>query len=87
MLVFFANLSLTEFQVRHLALYIYFFLSKRRLQVVLKVTSSQEFSVNAGVSQGSILGPTFFRIYINELPDSFICNIAIYASNSTLYSK
>ena len=55
--------------------------------MVLKVTSSQEFSVNAGVSQGSILGPTFFRTYINELPDSFICNIAIYASNSTLYSK
>ena len=54
--------------------------------MVLEVKSSQKFSVNAGVSQGSILGPTFFRIYINDLPDSFVCNITIYASNSTLYS-
>ena len=43
--------------------------------------------VNAGISQGSILGPTFFLPYINGLPNDVICNIAIYADDATLYSN
>ena len=56
------------------------FLSNRRLQVVVDGKSSQEYPVNAGVPQGSILGPTYFLLYINDLPDDVICNIAIYAT-------
>ena len=63
------------------------FLSNRRLRVVLDGKSSQEYPVNAGVPQGSILGPTLFLLYINDLPDDVICNIAIYAGDATLYSK
>ena len=63
------------------------FLSNRRLQVVLDGKSSQEYPVNARVPQGSILGPTLFLLYINDLPDDVICNIAIYADDTTLYSK
>ena len=66
---------------------IYSFPSNRWLQVVLDGKSSQEYPVNAGVSQGSILGPTLFLLYINDLPDDVICNIAIYADDTTLYSK
>ena len=63
------------------------FLSNRWLQVVLDGKSSQEYSVNAGVPQGSILGPTLFLVYINDLPDDVICDIAICADDATPYSE
>ena len=37
--------------------------------------------------QESFLGSTLFLLYINDLPDDVICNIAIYADDTTLYSK
>ena len=52
MLVFFTNLTLMEFQIRHLAL---FLLSNRHLLVVLNEKSLQEYAVKAGVSQGPFL--------------------------------
>ena len=55
--------------------------------MVLNGKSSQEYLVNAGVPQGAILGPTPFLLYINDLPDDGICNIAIYADDTTVYSK
>ena len=55
--------------------------------MVLDGKPSQEHPVNAGVPEGSILGPTHFLLYINDLPDDGICNIIIYADDTTLYSK
>ena len=55
--------------------------------MVLDGNSSQEYPVNAGFPQGSILGPTLFLLYINNLPDDVICNIAIYADDTALHSK
>ena len=40
-----------------------------------------------GVPHGFIFGPTFFLLYINDLLDDIICDIAIYADDTTLYSK
>ena len=41
----------------------------------------------SNISQGSILGLALFLLYINDLPDNVIFNIAIYADDTTLYSK
>ena len=55
--------------------------------MILDGKSSQEYPVNAGFPLGSIIGPTLFVLYINDLPDDVICNIAIHADDTTLYSK
>ena len=55
--------------------------------MVLDEKFSQEYPVNAGVPQRSILGPTLFLLYINSLPDDVICDIIIYADDTTLYSE
>ena len=48
---------------------------------------SQQYPVNSGVPHESILGPTLSSQYINDLSDDVICNIVIYADDTTLYSK
>ena len=63
------------------------FVSNRRLRVVLDGKSSQEYPVNAGVPQGSILRPPLFLLYNNDLPHDIIWSIIIYADDTTLYSR
>ena len=53
--------------------------------MVLGWKSSQEYPVNTGVPQGSIIGPIHFLLYINALTNDVICDIAIYADDTTLY--
>ena len=55
--------------------------------MVLNGKSSQEYPVNVGVPQGCIFGPTLFLLYTDDLPDDVICDIAIYADDTTLFSK
>ena len=63
------------------------FLNNRQLRLVLDGKFSQEYPVNAEVPQGSILGPTLFLQYINDLPDDVICDITICADDTKLCSK
>ena len=51
--------------------------------MVLDGNYSQEYPVNPGVPESSILGPTLFLLYINNLHDDVIYNIVIYADDTT----
>ena len=75
-MVFLTNLCLMEFQVRYLARFLF------SVIMVLNGKSSHKYPVNTGAPQGSILGPTLFLPYINDLPDNVICNIAIYTDDT-----
>ena len=54
--------------------------------MVLDRESSQEYPVSAGIPEGFIRFLALFLLYINDLPD-VICDIAIYADDTTLYSN
>ena len=62
------------------------FLKNRKQRVTLNGQTSSWTEVNAGVSQGSILGPLLFLIYINDLPDVLSSNVKLFADDTSLFS-
>ena len=62
------------------------FLSGRFQRVVLNGQTSEWKQVEAGVPQGSILGPLFFLIYINDLPDNLESKPKVFADDTSLFS-
>ena len=76
-----------KFLVRYLVLFFFLNNNNERLQAVLDGKSSQKYPTNAVLPWGSILDPTYFLLYINDLPDDVICGIAICADDTTFYSK
>ena len=53
----------------------------------MKGEASDWLTVTSGVPQGSLLGPLFFIVYINDLPRviSKDSSIALYADDSKMY--
>ena len=43
-------------------------------------------SVNASFSQGSILAPLLFLVYINDLADGLLSNAKLFADDTSLFS-
>ena len=53
--------------------------------VILRL-NSKSLSLLAGVPQGSILGPLFFLIYINDIVKKLGCSIKLFADDTSLYT-
>ena len=65
------------------------FLSNRSLKVVINGQTFEAHKVNAGVPQGSLLGPTLFLIFINDLPSEIVSSVNMYADvdDTTVYEQ
>ena len=62
------------------------FLSDRKQRVSIDGQFSDWADVSSGIPQGSVLGPTLFLIFINDLPDKVRNLVKIFADDTKIYS-
>ena len=62
------------------------FLTDRQQRVVLNGKCSRWATVSAGAPQGSVLGPLFFLVYINDIVDNVRCDIKLFADDTSIFS-
>ena len=63
------------------------FLGNRQQQVLLNGIKSSKLSVDSGVPQWTVLGPTLFLLFINDLPEHVNCNVILFAEECLLHRK
>ena len=61
------------------------YFSDRKQKVVIRNCSSSLSRVNAGVPQGSVLGPLHFLVYENDISESLLSLTRLYADGSSLF--
>ena len=61
------------------------FLTGRQQRVKVNGKKSTWTSVKSGIPQGSVLGPTLFVVFINDLPDAVDCLSKIFADDTKAY--
>ena len=63
------------------------FLSNRLQWVKVGTSCSNKSNVISGIPQGSILGPTLFAIYINDLPNCLTRQCKMFADDIKIHNK
>ena len=63
------------------------FLTQRHQRVVVDGESSHQSPVASGVSQGTVLGPLLFLVYITDLPTNLSNNMRLFADDCILYRE
>ena len=61
------------------------YLANRQQCVVLNSTSSDYKDVQAGVPQGSVLGPLLFLVYVNDIAKQLLSLTRLFADDSSLF--
>ena len=78
--------KLDHYGIRNDALkWISCFLNNRQQSVVVDGAQSHYLPVLSGVPQGSVIGPTLFLIYINDLPDYVNSAVHLFADDTIMY--
>ena len=57
-------------------------LLNRTQQVVLEGKHSEKSNVKSGVPQGTVLGPLFFLLYINDMSNNISSNLKLFADGN-----
>ena len=61
------------------------FLSDRSQSVVIEGESSDKIPVESGVPQGSVLEPSLFLLYINDMPEGITSKVRLFADDTIAY--
>ena len=61
-------------------------LNDRKQRTVSNGRCSNWGDILAGVPQGSILGPLFLLVYINDLTTDLKCNVKLFADDTSLFT-
>ena len=61
------------------------FLSNRKQCVSIRGSCSNWSDITSGVPQGSVLGPILFITFINDLPESVLSSVFMFADDTKLY--
>ena len=63
------------------------FLLNRRQCVVVNGEKSAWAHVASGIPQGTVLGPTLFLLFVNDLPDAVKCHVKLFADDAKIYTE
>ena len=61
------------------------FLIGRTQRVVIQGSKSSWAPVTSGIPQGSVLGPTLFTIFVNDMPSHVVNKVMLFARDTKLY--